>query len=334
MRNEETVQSDSDRGSRPLRPLGPLAALLAAAFLVAWLPSGALAQDSYRHGGIDDCETCHVNAHTWWTPTNEHCTGCHAGYKVPHRGLLCWTCHTPGQDMKAARSDAACIAACHLPGGSTVTHVAHPGGSAACTSCHPVSASPSDPAGSPHHSVPPPVLTAFTPAVGVPGTTVTLTGSHFSEAVAVAFNGVWAPFVIVSDVQMTATVPAAATAGPISVFTPGGEGTSAGSFFLRVDAALTLAVTPATSAPGRRVRMTGTLAPLGIAGAAVTLVVQRRAGEFWRTVKTGACATSAAGAYSWSYVPPRTGAYRVRSSIGESAAHTASRTSWSRFTVK
>jgi hypothetical protein len=334
MRDEETVERVSDRGSRPLPALDLLVAVLAAAFLAAWLPSVALAHDSSRHGGIDDCETCHVNAHTWWTPTNEHCTGCHADYKVPRRGLLCWTCHAPGQDTSAVRSDASCTAACHLPGGSTVTHVVHPGGSVACSSCHAVTASPSDPGDSPHHSVPPPVLSAFAPGFGAPGTTVTLTGSHFSEAVAVAFNGVWAAFVIVSDAQLTAKVPAAATTGPISVFTPGGEAASAGPFVLRADAALTLAVAPATSTAGRRVRMTGRLAPPSIAGAAVTLAVQRRAGEAWRSVKTVACATSPAGAYSWSYLPPRTGAYRVRSSIGETAAHTAARTAWSRFTIR
>src|SRR6185369_11204334 len=53
-------------------------------------------------------------------------------------------------------------------------------------------------------------ITSFSPTSGAPGTRVTITGS--------AFTGV------------TATVPATATTGPISVTSPGGTATSAATF--------------------------------------------------------------------------------------------------------
>ena len=53
-----------------------------------------------------------------------------------------------------------------------------------------------------------PAVTSFDPASGGSGTAVTLTGTSFTSATAVAFNGAPAPFGIVSDTQITTTVPA------------------------------------------------------------------------------------------------------------------------------
>ena len=79
--------------------------------------------------------------------------------------------------------------------------------------------------------IPAPTLSGFTPGSGPVGATVTLTGSGFSGATAVAFNGVSAAvFTVVSPTQITATVPAGATSGTIAVTTPGGSATSAASF--------------------------------------------------------------------------------------------------------
>ena len=58
----------------------------------------------------------------------------------------------------AARPPATCVAAPPSP------TPAHAGGSAACTGCHPVSATASDPSGSPHHVVPAPEPDAVAPA--------------------------------------------------------------------------------------------------------------------------------------------------------------------------
>jgi len=75
-----------------------------------------------------------------------------------------------------------------------------------------------------------PVVSSFTPASGSSGTSVTVTGSGFTGATAVKFNGMSATFTVTSDTQITATVPSGATTGPIAVTTPAGTGTSTASF--------------------------------------------------------------------------------------------------------
>jgi large repetitive protein len=76
-----------------------------------------------------------------------------------------------------------------------------------------------------------PTISSFTPTSGPVGTSVTITGAHFSGAKAVKFNGVAAPSItIVSDTSIKATVPTGATTGPISVTTAAGTGTSSTNF--------------------------------------------------------------------------------------------------------
>ncbi|MFL5952559.1 MAG: IPT/TIG domain-containing protein [Gaiellaceae bacterium] len=75
-----------------------------------------------------------------------------------------------------------------------------------------------------------PVVSTFTPGSGAPGTTVTVTGSGFSGASAVTFNGVASTFSVGPDTQLTATVPASATTGPIAVTTAGLTGTTSTAF--------------------------------------------------------------------------------------------------------
>lgn len=76
----------------------------------------------------------------------------------------------------------------------------------------------------------PPSITGFAPASGAAGTNVIITGNNFSSATAVRFNGVNALFTLNSVTQITATVPVAATTGPITVVTPNGTNASAASF--------------------------------------------------------------------------------------------------------
>jgi hypothetical protein len=59
---------------------------------------------------------------------------------------------------------------------------------------------------------------------------VTLTGTNFTGATAVAFNGTAATFTVNSPTSIATSVPAGATTGPISVTTPGGTAFSSGSF--------------------------------------------------------------------------------------------------------
>ena len=73
-----------------------------------------------------------------------------------------------------------------------------------------------------------PVITSFTPATGAAGTLVTINGSNFTNTNSVKFNGASATFNFVSDVQLTTTVPAGATNGPISVTNASGIGDTTG----------------------------------------------------------------------------------------------------------
>ena len=67
-----------------------------------------------------------------------------------------------------------------------------------------------------------PSISTLTPATAPVGSSVTISGSNFTGATAVAFNGSAAAFTVVSDATIQTTVPAAATTGPISVTTPAG----------------------------------------------------------------------------------------------------------------
>lgn len=75
-----------------------------------------------------------------------------------------------------------------------------------------------------------PNIISFNPPSGPVGTTVTITGTSFTGATSVNFNGVTATFKVNSDTQITATVPTGATTGPITVTTPGGTATSSTNF--------------------------------------------------------------------------------------------------------
>src|SRR6059036_4161079 len=56
-----------------------------------------------------------------------------------------------------------------------------------------------------------PSVSGFSPASGSPGTSVTVTGTGFTGASAVTFNGSASSYTVNSDTQITATVPSAAT---------------------------------------------------------------------------------------------------------------------------
>lgn len=76
-----------------------------------------------------------------------------------------------------------------------------------------------------------PQLTSFTPSSGTVGTTVTINGVSLSQTSNITIGGKAAAFTVVSDTQLTATVPAGAKTGqPIVVTTPGGTVSSSGQF--------------------------------------------------------------------------------------------------------
>ena len=78
----------------------------------------------------------------------------------------------------------------------------------------------------------PPTINSFNPLFGNVGTLVTIQGANFTNATAVTFSGITAGFTVVNNTQLTATVPAGATTGAISVTAPGGSVTTVPNFYL------------------------------------------------------------------------------------------------------
>ena len=318
---------------------GLLVVLAVAAGLGIGAPR-APAYGAYMHGGIVTCATCHLDGHTRWKPVNEVCNTCHPGYAVPGASAMCWTCHTPGQDMSGFRSDAVCTAPCHLADGTTVTHVAHADRSATCTACHPLTASVTDAAGSPHHvspPPPPPTIDGFLPAAAAVGDLVTVTGTGFAGAGAVGFNGTPATvFTVVSSVRITAVVPVGATSGAITVTTFAGVGTSAADLSVSavIGAKLTLRAEAASVARGSTIRLSGRLTPLALAGSTIRLSVALQANDRWTTVRTFFVKTTPAGDYARAFRPWRKGRYQALAAIAATAAHPAAHSPAAGFTVR
>ncbi|WP_390624752.1 IPT/TIG domain-containing protein [Anthocerotibacter panamensis] len=77
----------------------------------------------------------------------------------------------------------------------------------------------------------PPAITGFSPASGIVGSPVTITGTDFTGVFAVSFGGVpVSSFTVDSSTQIRTTVPVGATSGSIRVSTPGGTAVSSASF--------------------------------------------------------------------------------------------------------
>jgi hypothetical protein len=98
---------------------------------------------------------------------------------------------------------------------------------------------------------PGPMISSFTPASGMEGTEVTISGTNFTGITDVAFNGIAAAsFTVNSETEILASVPAGATTGKISVTNADGTGYSATNFVV--------------TAPPTIVSFTPTLGPEGV----------------------------------------------------------------------
>src|SRR5207249_6672962 len=75
-----------------------------------------------------------------------------------------------------------------------------------------------------------PTIASFTPAGGLSGAIVTISGTNFTGASAVRFNGVSAGFTVTSATAIQATAPAGVSTGFLTVTTPAGTATSANVF--------------------------------------------------------------------------------------------------------
>lgn len=76
-----------------------------------------------------------------------------------------------------------------------------------------------------------PHITGFTPPSGPVGTSVMINGTGFKQAIGVGFGDtIPAKFTVVSDTEITATVPSGAKTGPVGVKTKSGTATSSQKF--------------------------------------------------------------------------------------------------------
>jgi len=103
----------------------------------------------------------------------------------------------------------------------------------------------------------PPTMDGFSPASGVVGTVVTLTGTNFTKANVVKFNNTNATFSVTSDTVISATVPSGATTGVISVAAPTGKSISTGNFTVFQVPTIT-GFSPSSGTIGQSVVITGT----------------------------------------------------------------------------
>lgn len=86
---------------------------------------------------------------------------------------------------------------------------------------------------------------------------MTVTGTNFTGATHVRLNGTSVAFAVVSDTELTFTVPAGATSGTITVVNPASSITSTGTF--TVDSQPTITSISSGSGPvGTTVTITGT----------------------------------------------------------------------------
>jgi hypothetical protein len=105
---------------------------------------------------------------------------------------------------------------------------------------------------------PAPVVASFAPPSGAAGTIVVLTGTNFTGATSVRFNGTAAAvFSVDSSTQITATVANGSSTGKISVTTAGGTATSANSFTV-TDPPTISSFNPTSGVAGTSVTITGT----------------------------------------------------------------------------
>lgn len=89
---------------------------------------------------------------------------------------------------------------------------------------------------------PAPTISSFSPTSGASGTSVRVTGTGFTGATSVKFNGTAATFSVADDSHISATVPASATTGTITVSTAVETATSASAFTVNVANGLDLSI--------------------------------------------------------------------------------------------
>lgn len=102
-----------------------------------------------------------------------------------------------------------------------------------------------------------PTIASFEPATGPAGTNVVITGTNLTGATNVTFGGIpAAAFTVNNPTTISATVPANAVSGPITVTTPNGTATSAQPFQISPPPVIG-SLAPTSGAVGTQVTITG-----------------------------------------------------------------------------
>jgi hypothetical protein len=178
----------------------------------------------------------------------------------------------------------------HVPAGATTGPISVTTPSATATSASSFTVTP-----------PPPTVSSFAPTSGPVGSIVTISGSSFTGASGVSFNGTAASYTINSPTTITATVPSGATIGPIAVTTPYGTGTSAGTFTVTLPPTIT-SFTPSSGSVSTNVTISGSNF-IGVTKVKLGKIVA----AFTANSPTNITATVpsiAHGSYKWSVTTP------------------------------
>ncbi|HEX5642764.1 MAG TPA: cytochrome c3 family protein [Thermoleophilia bacterium] len=93
-------------------------------------------------------------------------------------------------------------------------------------------------------------------------------------------------------------------------------------------------LTNGSIALGRKLKVSGTVAPIDLAGQDVFVKWQRRVGRTWADVRDHFEKIGATGAYSWTFTVRQRGLFRIRAMIEATPDTAAAVTTWRRFTVK
>lgn len=104
---------------------------------------------------------------------------------------------------------------------------------------------------------PAPTIVSFTPVSGPVGTIVAITGTNLTTTSSVSVNRAPAAFTVVSATSISATVPAGATSGPISLLTEGGPATSTTGFTVTASPPSISGFTPGSGPVGTVVTIAG-----------------------------------------------------------------------------
>lgn len=166
-----------------------------------------------------------------------------------------------------------------------------------------------------------PMVTGFLPASAAEGASVTLTGSGFTKATAVLFNGTPASFQLVNATTLVAVVPVGATTGPVAVTNAAGTGTSTASFTVKATAVVT---PPVTTTPALTAALAISVASI-VAGSSLTFEVTAGGGTapYSYAVKATNNATGAVtvlgSSSTGSFTPQTAGTYNIDATVTDTA---------------